>query len=141
MRRFLLGFLVAVALAVPITLAAAPAKVVNVTNPMSADLNANGHNIRNVADITGTAGSAIEQNAQGELSMYSAPGAPGAFLAADGGAGALVQVNGQGAGFPGDVNIQPDDNANLRLFHLPSADPHVLNAVWNDGGTLAISAG
>lgn len=48
MRRFLLGFLIALAVSVPATLAAAPSKVVNVTSPMSADLDAANHDIVNV---------------------------------------------------------------------------------------------
>jgi hypothetical protein len=30
---------------------------------------------------------------------------------------------------------------NLILTNLPTADPHVVNAVWNSGGTLKLSAG
>lgn len=137
MRRVLLGLLIGVL----IFAGAVGAKVVTVTNLMSADLNAAGFNVTNAHDIFAQGGAAIEMNAQGELSLYSAAGAPGAFLAADGGSGALVQVNGPGAGFPGDVNIAPDTGANVRLFHLPTADPHVPNALWNDAGTLKVSSG
>ncbi len=113
-----------VALASPVA-----AKVANVTNPMTSDLNAADHQITNLSQITSSTGAAIELNAQGELSLYSAFGAPGAYLAADGGAGALVQVNGQGAGFPGD--------GNLAVWTL-TAD---VGIVWNDGGALRVSSG
>lgn len=29
----------------------------------------------------------------------------------------------------------------IRLMELPTADPEVFNALWNDGGTLKISNG
>jgi hypothetical protein len=52
MRRFLLGFLVALALAIPATIIGAPPKTVAVTNPMSADLDANGHAITNASQVS-----------------------------------------------------------------------------------------
>ncbi len=142
MRRFLLGFLVAVALAVPLTLAAAPPKVVNVTNPMNADLNAANHQINNLTQLDSSTGATIELNGQGELSEYSAPGAPSVSIAAEGGFGALLQIDGNGSGTPGDILLQPARTTGyIRLNRLPTADPHVLNAVWNNAGTLEISAG
>lgn len=51
MRRFLTGFLLALALAVPATLAAAHLKVVNVTNPMAGTLDGGGYDITNVANL------------------------------------------------------------------------------------------
>jgi hypothetical protein len=40
----------------------------------------------------------------------------------------------------GDILLRANEVAgNLRLYNLPTADPGVSNAVWNDGGTLKIS--
>ena len=50
MRRFLAGFLIALALGVGIGVAGA--KVVTVTNPMTADLDGGGHAISNVSTLT-----------------------------------------------------------------------------------------
>lgn len=44
----------------------------------------------------------------------------------------------------GDVLIQAGSGAvhgNIRLADLPTSDPGVADALWNDGGTLKISAG
>lgn len=136
------------------------ARVVYVTNPMTADLQGGGHDIADIGhlsltgglslagqDITGAhdiasaGGAVIEMNTQGDLSMYSSPTAIGAYVAADGGSGALVFVHGSGSGTPGDVWVQPDGSGNLRLFHIPTVDPGVLGAVWSDGGTLKVSGG
>ena len=47
-----------------------------------------------------------------------------------------------------DVNITGTRDVTLRavdgsilLVNVPTTDPHILRAVWNDGGTLKLSAG
>lgn len=52
MNRLLLVLAALAAVAIPATVAdSAPPKTVNVTNPMTADLNGGGHGIENVSDI------------------------------------------------------------------------------------------
>jgi hypothetical protein len=39
------------------------------------------------------------------------------------------------------IDVGMEDNMLLRISNLPTSDPHVIGAVWNDTGTLKISAG
>lgn len=41
----------------------------------------------------------------------------------------------------GSVSIEPDAAGHVLVSNLPISDPHVLNALWNNAGTLKISAG
>ncbi len=134
MRRFVVGFLVALALAVPVTLIAAPPKAVNVVTPMKQDLDANGYRIFNSGDINGTARQAIEMNGSGDLDLYSAPENTVAIgPAGDGNAYAMFGG--------GDVTISPGRTGYMRLQRLPTSDPHMSGVVWLDGDTLKVSSG
>lgn len=64
MKRLLLGAMVALALAVPVTLIAAPPKTVNVVTPMKQDLDANGFNITDAGGITATGNITSQANIQ-----------------------------------------------------------------------------
>ena len=90
---------------------------------------------------TGPAGSG---RAAGEIALIVAPsgasadGSSVSLLAGDGGTGdtaggdILLRAGaGSGAGTHGNVVISD----------LPTADPHVVNALWNNAGVLTISAG
>ncbi len=134
MRRFLLGFVVALALAIPVTLIAAPPKTVNVVTPMKQDLDANGYGIFHSGDINGRAGQAVEMNSVGDLGLFSA-------------AGNSVSIGPYGSGDAsahfggGDVTIQPGRTGYLRLSRLPTSDPHSPGVVWIDVDTLKVSSG
>ncbi len=132
MRRLLLGLLIGV---LAFGAGAVGAKVVNVTNPMSSDLNSNGYRIINQSDILGVAGQALEMNGNGDVSVLSAPGQS-------------VAVGPGGAGGPsvsllggGDVFISPGRTGYVRVQRLPNTDPHYFGALWLDGDTLKVSAG
>lgn len=44
--------------------------------------------------------------------------------------------------FAGTQGIQVDGlNGLIKLIGVPTRDPHVVGAIWNDSGTLKISAG
>ncbi len=131
MRRLLAGIAIGV---LAFGAGAVGAKVVNVTNPMSTDLNANGYRITNSGDINGAAGQALEMNSVGDLSLFSA-------------AGNSVSIGPYGSGDAsahfggGDVTIQPGRTGYLRLSRLPTSDPHSPGVVWIDVDTLKVSSG
>lgn len=41
----------------------------------------------------------------------------------------------------GNITFSIDTNGNVIISGLPTSNPHVVGALWNNNGTLAISAG
>lgn len=58
-----------------------------------------------------------------------------------GGAVAISGGLGDGVADSGDVWIEIQGNATLKIYGLPTSNPNSANALWNDAGTLKISAG
>jgi len=54
--------------------------------------------------------------------------------------GAYVTVNGNSASNAGDLALTSGAAGNI-ILSVPTSDPHVVNALWNDNGVLRISAG
>lgn len=55
--------------------------------------------------------------------------------------GNLLVSNGDGFAQDAGISSTAPSFATLTLTALPTADPHVVGAVWNNSGALAISAG
>lgn len=81
-------------------------------------------------------------NDQGELAQVKGGNAAGTGT---GGEARLQGGNGSASGAGGNVRIAPGSGggvyANVLVEHLPTSDPAVVNALWNDSGTLKVSAG
>jgi len=58
------------------------------------------------------------------------------FIDANGNLIAQPPTSGQGS-----IRKSDDTSASVLLIIFPTADPHVVGAVWNNAGTLTISAG
>lgn len=83
MKRFLLGFVLAITLAIPATLLAAPPKTVNVTNPMTSDLNAAGWSVLAAGSIT------LQGFPTGSSGIYECPADPSNDPGIAGGSGSI----------------------------------------------------
>lgn len=94
--------------------------------PGRANNNGNGRNVTLGAQSAGT--SASTGGAGGYVRLIAGNAAVGDF---DGGDVILTVGTGSGTG----------SNGNVIIGNLPTSDPLVANALWNDSGTLKISAG
>jgi len=86
----------------------------------------------------------------GNASLYGGSYNATGFGSAGGSGGPVRVAGGQGYGadyLGGDVTISPGVGVSgassgvLILDNLPTADPHILDAVWNNSGVLTLSAG
>lgn len=90
-----------------------------------------------VVTITGGSSDELEGGAvfiTGGPSGSELKGAPIFITAGAGGTGGDVVISAGSPAGEGDIG-------QVKIANLPAADPHIANALWNDSGTLKISAG
>lgn len=94
-------------------------------------------------------GAIVHLNADGSIDVTAGPGAT-ATLEANGAGAGIIQAKADGTvqiGGAGPIELLPDNgivNINgqaVVTLPLPTADPAVANAFWNDDGIVKVSAG
>jgi hypothetical protein len=109
---------------------------------------ASGDGIR--IESLGGGGTVLTETDGGGMSIYSGGGGLtirelSGGMVIEAGGGLSIRGNAFGridfSSADGGIRIQPESGAKLKITNLPTSNPAIVNAVWNDSGTLKLSAG
>jgi hypothetical protein len=94
----------------------------------------------------GSGGISLTETGSGPIALSSGVDSGGTTISDAGAAGVIVSSTGAGgldfdSAGGGDIVISYTGGGNLFMNTLPTADPHALNALWNNLGILTVSAG